>query len=117
MEVRPGVGTVVAEVPPARAGEKRCVLDQEVEQLVVGAMRVGLEEEHLLEAVRKALGQIGKNGGRPLMIEVHDLWKKFRRHDALRGLSGLSFNVLEGSAYALILIGANGAGKTAPSKF
>src|SRR5262249_3853742 len=38
LEVRPGVGTVVAEVPPARAGDKRRVLDQEVEQLVVEAM-------------------------------------------------------------------------------
>ena len=53
LEVRPGVGTVVAEVPAARAGEKRRVLDQEVEQLVVEAIRVGLEEEDLLEAVRK----------------------------------------------------------------
>jgi ABC-2 type transport system ATP-binding protein len=41
------------------------------------------------------------------MIRVEDLWKAFRRNDALRGLS---FNVPEGSAYALI--GANGAGKT-----
>jgi ABC-2 type transport system ATP-binding protein len=45
------------------------------------------------------------------MIEVHDLWKKFGRHDALRGLS---FNVPGGSAYALI--GANGAGKTTTIK-
>jgi ABC-2 type transport system ATP-binding protein len=45
------------------------------------------------------------------MIEVHDLWKKFRRHDALRGLR---FTVPEGSAYALI--GANGAGKTTTIK-
>jgi len=53
LEVRPGVGTVVAEVPAARAGDKRRVLDREVEQLVVEAMRVGLEEEDLLEAARK----------------------------------------------------------------
>jgi GntR family transcriptional regulator len=53
LEVRPGVGTVVAEVPAARAGDKRRVLDQEVEQLVVEAMRVGLEEEDLIAAVRK----------------------------------------------------------------
>ena len=53
LEVRPGVGTVVAEVPAARSGDKRRVLDREVEQLVVEAMRVGLEEEDLLEAVRK----------------------------------------------------------------
>jgi ABC-2 type transport system ATP-binding protein len=45
------------------------------------------------------------------MIEVKDLWKKFRRHDALRGLS---FTVPQGSAYALI--GANGAGKTTTIK-
>jgi len=52
LEVRPGVGTVVADTPPARAGDKRRVLDQEVEQLVVEAMRVGLKEEDLLHAVQ-----------------------------------------------------------------
>ena len=41
------------------------------------------------------------------MIHVRDLWKKFGRHEALRGLN---LTVPEGSAYALI--GANGAGKT-----
>ena len=45
------------------------------------------------------------------MIDVHDLWKKFGRLDVLRGCS---FNVPEGSAYALI--GANGAGKTTTIK-
>src|SRR5215472_9075897 len=45
------------------------------------------------------------------MIEVHDLWKKFGRHEALQGLS---FSVPEASAYALI--GANGAGKTTTIK-
>jgi ABC-2 type transport system ATP-binding protein len=45
------------------------------------------------------------------MIEVKDLWKKFGRLDALRGLR---FSVPQGSAYALI--GANGAGKTTTIK-
>lgn len=45
------------------------------------------------------------------MIQAENLWKKFARHDALRGLS---FVVPEGSAYALI--GANGAGKTTTIK-
>jgi len=45
------------------------------------------------------------------MIQVHDLWKKFGRHEALRGLS---FTVPQGSAYALI--GANGAGKPTTNK-
>jgi ABC-2 type transport system ATP-binding protein len=45
------------------------------------------------------------------MIEVDNLWKKFGRHEALRGLS---FTVPRGAAYALI--GANGAGKTTTIK-
>src|SRR5580704_4488565 len=45
------------------------------------------------------------------MIQARNLWKKFGRHDALRGLS---FTVPQGSAYALI--GANGAGKTTTIK-
>jgi ABC-2 type transport system ATP-binding protein len=45
------------------------------------------------------------------MIQVDNLWKKFGRHEALRGLS---FAVPKGSAFALI--GANGAGKTTTIK-
>src|SRR5579875_744665 len=45
------------------------------------------------------------------MIETFDLWRKFGRTDAVKGLS---FSVPEGSAFALI--GANGAGKTTTLK-
>lgn len=45
------------------------------------------------------------------MIRVENLCKRFRRHDAVRGVT---FSVPEGSAYALI--GANGAGKTTTLK-
>jgi ABC-2 type transport system ATP-binding protein len=45
------------------------------------------------------------------MIRIEDLWKHYRGHDAVRGIS---FSVPEGSAYALI--GANGAGKTTTLK-
>ena len=51
LEVRPGVGTVVAERPPARAGDRKRLLEQEVEQLVVEAKRVGLDVEDLMEAI------------------------------------------------------------------
>ena len=45
------------------------------------------------------------------MIHIEDLWKKFGRFSALRGLS---LDVPEGSAFAMI--GANGAGKTTTIK-
>ncbi len=45
------------------------------------------------------------------MIDAIDLWKRYGRFDALKGLS---FNVPEGSTYALV--GANGAGKTTTIK-
>src|SRR5438477_12945984 len=51
LEVRPGIGTVVAELPEVRAGDRKRVLRQEVEQLVVEAMRVGVELADVLEAV------------------------------------------------------------------
>src|SRR5580704_2277568 len=35
LEVRPGIGTVVADLPVARASERRRLVKQEVEQLVV----------------------------------------------------------------------------------
>jgi len=45
------------------------------------------------------------------MIRVSDLWRKFGRFETLRGLS---FEVPDGSAFAII--GANGAGKTTTIK-
>src|ERR1700689_2177075 len=50
-------------------------------------------------------------GGKPQMIRAENLWKKFGRHEALRGLN---FAVPESSTFALI--GANGAGKTTAIK-
>jgi GntR family transcriptional regulator len=51
LEVRPGIGTVVAELPEARAGDKQRLLQLEVEQLVVEAMRVGLELPQVMDAI------------------------------------------------------------------
>jgi ABC-2 type transport system ATP-binding protein len=46
-----------------------------------------------------------------VIVEVHDLWKRYGRFDALQGLE---FAVPEGSAFALV--GPNGAGKTTTIK-
>ena len=60
LEVRPGIGTVVAELPEARAGDRKRVLRQEVEQLVVEAMRVGVGLEEVLDAVEAQWARIEK---------------------------------------------------------
>src|SRR2546428_11577506 len=51
LEVQPGIGTVVAVRPPARAGDRRRLLQHEVEQLVVEALRVGVPLEDVLDAI------------------------------------------------------------------
>ena len=51
LEVHPGIGTVVAEPPQARPGDRKRLLHQEVEQLVVEAKRVGLSLQDVVEAI------------------------------------------------------------------
>ena len=46
-----------------------------------------------------------------MIVKVDDLWKRYGRFDALRGLE---FGIPEGSAFALV--GPNGAGKTTTIK-
>jgi GntR family transcriptional regulator len=60
LEALPGVGTVVAEPPAARAGDRKRLLQQEVEQLVVEAMRVGLDREGLVDAVQTQWEKLNK---------------------------------------------------------
>jgi GntR family transcriptional regulator len=51
LENRPWVGTVVATLPEARAGDKKRLLKDEVQRLVVEAKRVGLQIEEVIEAI------------------------------------------------------------------
>ena len=52
LEVRPGIGTVVAEPPKARAGDRQRLLKEEVEQLVVEAKRVGADLDEVIDAIK-----------------------------------------------------------------
>jgi GntR family transcriptional regulator len=51
LAAQPGVGTVVAQPPKARAGDRRRLLEDEVEKLVVEAMRVGAGLDEVQQAV------------------------------------------------------------------
>jgi GntR family transcriptional regulator len=48
----PGRGTTVARPPQARTGDRQRLLEQDIEQLVVEARRVGAELDEVLEAVK-----------------------------------------------------------------
>lgn len=51
--VQPGVGTLVAQPPRARAGDRKRLLSDDVEKLVVEAMRVGATLPDVLVAVEE----------------------------------------------------------------
>lgn len=53
LEARPGIGTVVGEIPEARASDRKRLLQREVEQLAVGAKRVGVDLDEVIEAIRE----------------------------------------------------------------
>ncbi len=58
--VHPGIGTVVAEPPTARAGDRKRLLQQEVEQLVVEARRVGVSLQEVVQAISSQWNRIEK---------------------------------------------------------
>jgi DNA-binding transcriptional regulator YhcF (GntR family) len=51
IEVRVGIGTVVAKPPRSTAAARARLLQKEIEQVVVEARRLGLSLEEVLEAV------------------------------------------------------------------
>lgn len=61
LEVRPGIGTIVAERPEPREGDRQRVIGAQIEQLIVDAKRVGLR----LDEVQKSLAaQWGADAGK-----------------------------------------------------
>ncbi len=60
LEARPGIGTVVAELPAARAGDRKALLQQEVEELVVEAMRMKIDLEEVIRAVEQQWSRLEK---------------------------------------------------------
>jgi DNA-binding transcriptional regulator YhcF (GntR family) len=59
LEVRPGIGTVVAELPKSRASERISLVANEIEQLVVEAKKLGMELDDVLDAVSEHWERLG----------------------------------------------------------
>jgi GntR family transcriptional regulator len=60
LEARPGLHTVVAEPPIARASERKRLLLQDVERLVVDAKRVGISLHELVQAISGQWNQLDR---------------------------------------------------------
>jgi GntR family transcriptional regulator len=63
LESRPGIGTVVAIPPAARPGERRRLLDQQVEQLAVEAKRIGVSLHDVVQALSTQWQRLQKAAG------------------------------------------------------
>jgi GntR family transcriptional regulator len=59
LEVRPGIGTVVARRPASSRADRRRLLRREVEQLTVEAKKLGLSLEELQTSVAEHWKQLG----------------------------------------------------------
>jgi len=67
LENRPGIGTVVAALPDASRKERSQLLNQEIEELVVEAKRLGIGMEETIASLAKHWQRLGgdeKEGGR-----------------------------------------------------
>lgn len=53
VEVRPGIGCAVASASPATAEQRATILGKKIEELVVEAKRLGLNERDLTQTVHK----------------------------------------------------------------
>jgi|SRR5580704_19461256 GntR family transcriptional regulator len=58
IEARPGIGTVVAEIPEPRRGDRKRLLGREVEQLVVEAKRLELDIDEVIQAIQDQWAQL-----------------------------------------------------------
>jgi GntR family transcriptional regulator len=52
LAVRPGIGTVVSPSRPSSVSDRRAVLDEEAERLVVEARRAGLSLQDVIASIR-----------------------------------------------------------------
>ena len=63
LETRPGIGTVVAELPDSSRKERTQLLGQEMEELVVEAKRLGIELDEMLSSFAAHWKRLGAADG------------------------------------------------------
>jgi GntR family transcriptional regulator len=64
LETRPGIGTVVSELPEARSTERTHLLEHEIEQLVVEAKKLGIGLVEVSESISEHWRGLGNRGSK-----------------------------------------------------
>jgi GntR family transcriptional regulator len=59
LETRPGIGTVVAELPESTKSERTQLLGYEIEQLAVEARKLGISLQEVVDAVTAHWKRLG----------------------------------------------------------
>ena len=62
LQVRPGIGTVVAKVPPPSAKERAALLEDDLERVLVEAKRLSLGLEEIFEALEQHWRRLSAGG-------------------------------------------------------
>jgi GntR family transcriptional regulator len=62
LEVRPGIGTFVAQRPASTADQRRALLREDVERLVVEARHLHLDVQDVIDAVADQWARLDKGG-------------------------------------------------------
>jgi GntR family transcriptional regulator len=63
IETRPGIGTVVAELPESSAKERTQLLGNEIEQLVVEAKKLGIGLDDMIDSISTHWKRLGGRDG------------------------------------------------------
>ena len=61
LETRPGIGTVVAILPGSSKKDRTQLLGHEIEELVVEAKRLGIEQEEMLTSISDHWERLSRN--------------------------------------------------------
>jgi GntR family transcriptional regulator len=69
LETRPGIGTVVAELPESTKPERTQLLGYEIEQLVVEARKLGISLQEMVEAIGTHWKRLGGDSTETTALE------------------------------------------------
>jgi GntR family transcriptional regulator len=72
LETRPGIGTVVAILPDSSKKDRTQLLGHEIEELVVEAKRLGIEQQEMLSSITAHWERLSGNNPTQPAAELND---------------------------------------------